>query len=135
MARRKAPQLTPVNGAAMSVNGNGNHSQEVVPLSDPSIRPRNVTPKRIVKYIEKVLALYGPVVIPEAMECLRKAMAMGDIRAAEKMLESYGILKTGGGVVINNNNANISQANTYSRGFDAIIRQMRNVSQESAVEE
>jgi hypothetical protein len=98
-------------------------AEPLAPIEHPVLRRKRVTPNGLAKYTKALLAALAPHMVPEAFQCLRKAMSEGDINAAVHTLKSFEVLKSPG-MSIQQVNTNTAQSETVRsvKNFDSLMR-------------
>lgn len=109
----------------------GGRPRKVSPPLEPiehKLLTRKGVPRSLANFVEKMLKLYAPHMLPMLMEETRKAMSSGDKDALERAAKMFGLIGNKG-IAINVNaqagaSANSSPSSSDRVGFESVIRKM-----------
>lgn len=90
-------------------------------------KKRRVSPRQLTNYQRDIVLAFAPHLLPTAMSALLDKVKERDMRAIEKALQIFDILKEGSGVSIVNQNFNAAMAASAAqsdRSVDQIIRRL-----------
>lgn len=92
---------------------------------DPIFKRKRVSRRGLAAYAERCAAAYAPIAIPQAFECVLRAVVGGDQDAAFRLLETFGLGRVKAGIIINNIQANQNVGNLSPAGFDSTVREFQ----------
>lgn len=96
---------------------------------DLGVKVKAVTPKGLGNYIARCVAACAPHTVPQILEQLRLGAITGDLALIREGLKVFGLIQSGPGIVVNQNNTNTANANAAAatasvKSFDAVVRQL-----------
>lgn len=102
----------------------------IEPINTPSFRKKKVAAASFDRYVRAVKAEAAVVVFPEAIQCLREAMANGDTHAALSLMDRLGMgAPKGPPIQVNQNNNQLNASvdgdrQQRHRSYESIIREL-----------
>lgn len=99
---------------------------DLVPVDSKLLQEKKI-PTSLGRFIEKVLKIYAPHMLPVLMEETRKGAAVGDKDSLERIARMFGLVGNNKGTAVFVNTQAIAGASATSvtgSGFESVIRKM-----------